>query len=81
MRIGNRGAAIKRRLQEPLALEILSGDFHEGEVIRADRDGEALVFFAAVQGEVGDPSFGKYYTPPILFFGIGGARNDTRVIL
>jgi hypothetical protein len=33
-------------------LRILSVDFHEGEVIRADRDGEALVFSTAVQGEV-----------------------------
>jgi ATP-dependent Clp protease ATP-binding subunit ClpB len=44
--------AIQRELQDPLALRILSGDFHEGDTIRADRDGEALVFSAAVQGEV-----------------------------
>jgi ATP-dependent Clp protease ATP-binding subunit ClpB len=44
--------AIQRELQDPLALRILSGDFHEGEVIRADRDGDKLAFSTAVQGEV-----------------------------
>jgi ATP-dependent Clp protease ATP-binding subunit ClpB len=44
--------AIQRELQDPLALRILSGDFHEGDIIRVDRDGEKLVFSTAVQGEV-----------------------------
>lgn len=35
-----------------MGLEILSSDFHQGEVIRADREGEALVFSTTVQGEV-----------------------------
>jgi ATP-dependent Clp protease ATP-binding subunit ClpB len=44
--------AIQRELQDPLALKILSGDFHEGEVIRVDRDKDGLTFMSAVQGEV-----------------------------
>jgi ATP-dependent Clp protease ATP-binding subunit ClpB len=36
--------AIQRELQDPLALKILSGDFHEGEIIRADRGSEGLTF-------------------------------------
>jgi ATP-dependent Clp protease ATP-binding subunit ClpB len=43
---------IQRELQDPLALKILSGDFHEGEAIHVDRDKKnGLVFTAAVQGE------------------------------
>jgi ATP-dependent Clp protease ATP-binding subunit ClpB len=44
--------AIQRELQDPLALKILSGDFHEGEIIRVDRGEDGLVFSSAVQGEV-----------------------------
>ncbi|PWB74873.1 MAG: ATP-dependent chaperone ClpB [Anaerolineales bacterium] len=44
--------AIQRELQDPLALKILSGDFHEGDVIRVDHGEEGLVFTSAVQGEV-----------------------------
>ncbi|MCC7118744.1 MAG: ATP-dependent chaperone ClpB [Anaerolineales bacterium] len=44
--------AIQRELQDPLALSILSGDFHEGDVIQADRGKAGLVFSTAVQGEV-----------------------------
>jgi len=44
--------AIQRELQDSLALKILSGDFHEGDVIRVDRGGEGLTFSTAVQGEV-----------------------------
>jgi ATP-dependent Clp protease ATP-binding subunit ClpB len=43
--------AIQRELQDPLALRILSGEFHEGDIIRADRDREKLVFSTVVQGE------------------------------
>jgi ATP-dependent Clp protease ATP-binding subunit ClpB len=43
---------IQRELQDPLALKILSGDFHEGEVIRVDRGEEGLVFSTVVHGEV-----------------------------
>jgi ATP-dependent Clp protease ATP-binding subunit ClpB len=35
---------IQRLLQNPIALELLEGHFHEGDTIRADRDGEALRF-------------------------------------
>jgi ATP-dependent Clp protease ATP-binding subunit ClpB len=34
--------AIQRELQDPLALRLLSGDFHEGETIRVDRGEEGL---------------------------------------
>jgi ATP-dependent Clp protease ATP-binding subunit ClpB len=43
---------IQRELQDPLALKILSGEFHEGDVIEVDRDKNGLVFSTAVQGEV-----------------------------
>jgi len=44
--------AIQRELQDSLALKILSGDFHEGDVIRVDRGEESLVFSTAMRGEV-----------------------------
>jgi ATP-dependent Clp protease ATP-binding subunit ClpB len=44
--------AIQRELQDPLALNILAGDFHEGDIIHVDRNKEGLVFTTAVQGEV-----------------------------
>jgi ATP-dependent Clp protease ATP-binding subunit ClpB len=40
---------IQRELQNPLALELLEGNFHEGDVIRVERAGEHLRF---VQGTV-----------------------------
>jgi ATP-dependent Clp protease ATP-binding subunit ClpB len=44
--------AIQRELQDPLALKILRGEFHEGDVIQVDRVKGGLVFTAAVQSEV-----------------------------
>ncbi len=44
--------AIQRELQDPLALKILSGEFHEGDVIEVDSGKDGLVFTTAVQGEV-----------------------------
>ncbi len=44
--------AIQRELQDPLALKILAGDFHEGDIIRVERGDEGLEFTTAVQGEV-----------------------------
>jgi ATP-dependent Clp protease ATP-binding subunit ClpB len=35
---------IQRLLQNPIALELLEGSFHEGETIRVERDGDALRF-------------------------------------
>src|SRR4029453_4436147 len=43
---------IQRELQDPLALKILSGEFHEGDVIEVDRDRKGLIFTTAVQGAV-----------------------------
>ena len=43
---------IQRELQDPLALRILSGEFHEGDLIRVDRGPEGLTFTALVQAEV-----------------------------
>ena len=44
--------AIQRELQDPLALRILSAEFHEGDTIRVDRDSQGgLAFAAAVQAE------------------------------
>jgi ATP-dependent Clp protease ATP-binding subunit ClpB len=39
---------IQRELQDPLALKILSGEFHEGETIKVDRGEEGLTFTADV---------------------------------
>ncbi len=44
--------AIQRELQDPLALAILSGEFHPGEVIGVDRGVEGLKFTKVVQREV-----------------------------
>ena len=46
--------AIQRQLQDPLALQILSGVFHEGQVILVDRGADGLTFTSVVQGEVVD---------------------------
>jgi ATP-dependent Clp protease ATP-binding subunit ClpB len=35
---------IQRLLQNPIALELLEGNFHEGDIIRAERDGDRLKF-------------------------------------
>jgi ATP-dependent Clp protease ATP-binding subunit ClpB len=44
--------AIQRELQDPLALQILSGNFTEGDLIRVDRGEEGLKFTSVAQGEV-----------------------------
>ena len=44
--------AIQRELQDPLALRILSGEFHEGDLVRVDRGAEGLSFTPVVQAEV-----------------------------
>ena len=41
--------AIQRELQDPLALHILSGDFHEGDTIRVERGPDALTFVPVAQ--------------------------------
>jgi len=41
--------AIQRELQDPLALRILSGDFHEGDTILVERGPEALTFTPVLQ--------------------------------
>jgi len=46
---------IQRELQDPLALKILSGEFHEGETIKVDRGEDRLTFTGEepeIQGEV-----------------------------
>jgi ATP-dependent Clp protease ATP-binding subunit ClpB len=43
--------AIQRELQDPLALRILSGDFHEGDLIRVDHGPEGLTFTPVPQAE------------------------------
>jgi ATP-dependent Clp protease ATP-binding subunit ClpB len=35
---------IQRRLQNPIALELLEGNFHEGDTIRVERKGDELRF-------------------------------------
>ena len=35
---------IQRLLQNPIALEVLEGQYHAGDVIRVDRQGDALRF-------------------------------------
>jgi ATP-dependent Clp protease ATP-binding subunit ClpB len=47
--------AIQRELQDPLALKMLSGEFHQGDTIRVDRGPDGLTFTASipvVEGEV-----------------------------
>jgi ATP-dependent Clp protease ATP-binding subunit ClpB len=47
--------AIQRELQDPLALKILSGDFHEGDTVRVERGPEGLTFSVSepvMEGEV-----------------------------
>ncbi len=39
--------AIQRELQDPLALKILAGEFHEGDTIQVERDGGSLRFATA----------------------------------
>jgi ATP-dependent Clp protease ATP-binding subunit ClpB len=46
--------AIQRELQDPLALRILSGAFHEGEVVRVERGPDGLEFVPVVEGEIVD---------------------------
>jgi ATP-dependent Clp protease ATP-binding subunit ClpB len=43
--------AIQRELQDPLALQILSGQFHEGEAVRVDRGPQGLVFTPVAQAQ------------------------------
>jgi ATP-dependent Clp protease ATP-binding subunit ClpB len=44
--------AIQRELQDPLALKVLSGEFHEGDTIQVERGAEGLIFYPVVEGEV-----------------------------
>ena len=44
--------AIQHELQDPLALQILSGDFHPGDTIRVEKTSEGLIFTPVVEGEV-----------------------------
>jgi ATP-dependent Clp protease ATP-binding subunit ClpB len=46
--------AIQRELQDPLALKILSGDFHEGETIRVDRGPDGLTFTPVAEAQAVD---------------------------
>jgi ATP-dependent Clp protease ATP-binding subunit ClpB len=46
---------IQRELQDPLALKILSGEFHEGETIKVDRGKDGLTFQAAKEAETVQP--------------------------
>ena len=44
--------AIQRELQDPLALSILSGEFQEGDTIRADGTPDGLIFEVVKEAEV-----------------------------
>jgi ATP-dependent Clp protease ATP-binding subunit ClpB len=43
--------AIQREMQDPLALHILSGEFHEGDTIRVDRGSDGLTFTPVARAE------------------------------
>jgi ATP-dependent Clp protease ATP-binding subunit ClpB len=43
---------IQRMVQDPLSLHILSGEFHPGETIKIERQGEGLSFTPVVEAEV-----------------------------
>jgi ATP-dependent Clp protease ATP-binding subunit ClpB len=47
--------AIQRELQDPLAVKILSGEFHEGETIRVERGKDRLEFTAKIPDQVMAP--------------------------
>jgi ATP-dependent Clp protease ATP-binding subunit ClpB len=44
--------AIQRELQDPLAMQVLSGAFGEGDTVRVVRKGNGLEFTTVIQGEV-----------------------------
>jgi ATP-dependent Clp protease ATP-binding subunit ClpB len=44
--------AIQRELEDPLALKILSGEFHEGDIVRVKRGAEGLELTPVIQAEV-----------------------------
>jgi len=44
--------AIQRELQDPLAMKILSGEFHTGDTIRVERGKDGLEFIPLVEAEV-----------------------------
>jgi ATP-dependent Clp protease ATP-binding subunit ClpB len=44
--------AIQRELEDPLALKILSGEFHEGDIVRVERGAEGLELTPVIQAEV-----------------------------
>ncbi len=44
--------SIQRELQDALALKLLSGEFHEGDMIHVDRGEGGLTFSAVAQAEV-----------------------------
>jgi ATP-dependent Clp protease ATP-binding subunit ClpB len=44
--------AIQRELQDPLALQILSGEFKEGDLIRVEKGPDGLVFMPVVEVEL-----------------------------
>jgi ATP-dependent Clp protease ATP-binding subunit ClpB len=44
--------AIQRELQDPLAMQILSGDFKPGDLIRVERGDQGLDFIPVIVGEV-----------------------------
>ena len=46
--------AIQRELQDPLALEILSGSYHEGDIVSVEGTPDGLVFIPVTRGEVLD---------------------------
>jgi len=47
--------AIQRELQDPLAVKILGGEFHEGENIRVERGKERLAFTAPASDQPAAP--------------------------
>ena len=44
--------AIQRELQDPLAMQILSGEFHQGDLIQVDRGADGLTFTTVVKADV-----------------------------
>ena len=43
--------AIQRELQDPLAMQILSGEFHQGDFIQVDRGADGLTFTPVVMAD------------------------------
>jgi ATP-dependent Clp protease ATP-binding subunit ClpA len=43
---------IQQKILDPLAVSVLSGEFHEGDVVHVDKYGDSLVFRSRIEAEL-----------------------------